>query len=115
MKLSGGPRALLNWVRYWTPCLADELLARSRSDCAVGSSCALNAGARASALTPFVIELPRSFCTGAIAWKPGCSSPKSLAVLARKGRIVGRVAIAVSSAAGEREIDSWMNGLETRA
>ena len=36
-------------------------------------------------------------------------------MLARKGRTVGRVAIAVSSAAGPFEIDSWMNGRATRA
>ena len=36
-------------------------------------------------------------------------------MLVRKGRIVGSVAIAVSSAAGDFEIDSWMKGRETRA
>ena len=97
------------------PLRALALLLRFSSDWAVGSSWALSAGAKGSALTPSTMLCPTTFCTGAMAWKPGRSSVKSWPVLARNGRIVGSVAIAVSSAAGDLEIDSWMNGRETRA
>ena len=115
MNDSGGPRVLLNVFRSLIPWRAPALLERFRTAWAVGSSWALNAGDSASALTPSTIEFPRSFWTGAIAWKPGRSSLNSLAVLASSGRIVGRVAIVVSSVDGDFEIASWMNGRETRA
>ncbi len=115
MKASGGERTLLKAVRSRIPSRETGSLLRLSSDCAVGSSWALKAGEIWSALVPTATAWAASLETGAKTWKPGRSSLKKTAVLARKGRILGRVSIATSSVSGAFEIVSWMKGRETSA
>src|SRR5262245_4522261 len=100
-------------VRSLIPWTARGSLERLNSDCAVGGSWALKAGANLSALAPITTESAITLALFRSATEPGWRLANRVAEWRKNGRTRGRTRMVVASVEGLRAIVSWMNGRAT--